>query len=122
MKFARYTFLIAAIYDILVLPPLYFQIEKIGRDDPPPITHPEFYYGFIGVALFWQLAFLIIAYDPVKYRAMMIPGILEKLAFVIPAVLLFFGGNLSTLLFGAAMIDFAHSILFVVAYFKTPAE
>ena len=49
MKFAKIIFWIAAIWGILVLTPLYFLFDTIGRQDPPPITHPGFYYGFVGV-------------------------------------------------------------------------
>jgi hypothetical protein len=58
MKFARRLFLIAGIYGVLVLAPQYFLEAKTGRDFPPPITHLEHYYGFIGVALAWQVFFL----------------------------------------------------------------
>ena len=78
MKFARIVFLIAGIYGILVLTPLYFLEQTIGRETPPPITHPEFFYGFLGVALAWQVLFLLIAHNPVRYRPMMIPSILEN--------------------------------------------
>ncbi len=40
MKFAKITFRIAAIWGVLVLTPLYFMFDLIGRNDPPPITHP----------------------------------------------------------------------------------
>src|SRR5262245_63460257 len=49
MKFARIVFLVAGIYGLLVVAPQYFLEAKIGRDTPPPITHPEFFYGFVGV-------------------------------------------------------------------------
>lgn len=42
------------------------------------ITRPGFYYGFVGLGLAWQIAFLVIAQDPVKYRLMMIPSMVEK--------------------------------------------
>jgi len=84
--FARRVFLIAGIYGLLVLAPHYFLEAKIGRDHPPEITHPEFFYGFIGVAVAWQVAFLIIARDPVRYRLIMLPGILEKVAFGVAAL------------------------------------
>ena len=64
MKFAKIVFYAAGIWGILVLTPLYFLFDRIGRQDPPPITHPGFYYGFVGVALAWQIAFLIIAPTP----------------------------------------------------------
>ena len=49
MKFAKIVFWIAGIWGVLVLTPLYFIFDLIGRKDPPPITHPAFYYGFVGV-------------------------------------------------------------------------
>jgi hypothetical protein len=51
---------IAGVYGLVVLLPLYALEAWIGVDDPPPITHPEFYYGFVGVAAAWQVAFLLI--------------------------------------------------------------
>ena len=82
MKFAKIIFYVAFIWGVIVLTPLYFMFDMIGRQDPPPITHPGFYYGFVGVGLAWQIAFLIIARDPVRLRPMMIPSVLEKLSFV----------------------------------------
>jgi hypothetical protein len=49
MKFAKLVFTIAGVYGILVILPQYFLEAKNGRDFPPPINHPEYYYGFIGV-------------------------------------------------------------------------
>src|SRR5258706_12035314 len=88
MKFARYTFLIAGIYGLLVLAPIYFSEEKVGIDYPPAITHPEYLYGFAGVAIAFQIVFLIIAKDPVKYRLMILPSIIEKFSFGIAVVIL----------------------------------
>jgi hypothetical protein len=88
MKFARIVFRIAAIWGVLVLTPLYFMFNLIGRNDPPPITHPAFFYGFIGAALAWQIAFFIIATDPVRYRPLMIPSVFEKFSYGIAVVIL----------------------------------
>lgn len=122
MKFAKYTFWSAAVYGFLALIPQYFLKEKIGIDNPPAITHPEFFYGFIGVALAWQAAFVLIARDPVKYRAFMIPAILEKFSFAAATAILFSRNELATGMFGAGMIDLILGILFIAAYFKTPAR
>src|SRR4030095_17168940 len=89
MKFARYSFAAAGTIGIIVLVPLYFLLERTGIDSPPPVTHPEFYYGFVGVALAFQIVFLIIATDPLKYRPLMLAGIVEKFAFVIPTLYLY---------------------------------
>lgn len=55
MKFARYTFLIAGIYGLIVMLPQYFLEQRIANDSPPAVTHPEFFYGFIGITVAFQL-------------------------------------------------------------------
>ena len=119
MKFAKTVFLIAGIYGLIVLLPMYLLEEKTGRDFPPPITHPEYYYGFIGVAVAWQVLFLILSRNPIRYRPMMIPSILEKAAFGIPAVILFLQQRISTFTLAAGLVDSLLGVLFVVAYLKT---
>ena len=66
--FARRVFQVAGIYGLIVMLPQYFLEQRIGRDAPPAITHPEYFYGFIGVVVAWQLCFLAIARDPVRLR------------------------------------------------------
>lgn len=45
MKFAKYVFIAAAAYGFLVTLPQFFMETRTGIDYPPPVTHPEFYYG-----------------------------------------------------------------------------
>jgi hypothetical protein len=120
MKFAKIVFWIAGIWGLLVLTPLYFLFDLIGRNDPPPITHPGFFYGFVGVALAWQVAFLFIAQEPARYRPLMIPSILEKASYSVAVFVLVFQGRMhpSDLVFGCT--DLLLGLLFVIAYFKTP--
>ena len=80
MIFARRVFLIAGVFGLLALLPLYFLEGRIGRDQPPAITHPEYFYGFVGVAATWRAASPVIARDPARFRPLMIPAILEKAA------------------------------------------
>ena len=119
MRFAKTVFLVAGIYGLVALLPQYFMEGKNGLDFPPAITHPEYYYGFIGVALAWQVLFLILSRNPVRYRAMMIPSILEKAGFGISVILLFLQHRVSPVMLGAAIIDLILGLLFAVAYFKT---
>src|SRR4028119_373193 len=105
MKFARYTFYAAAIYGILALVPQYFLEDKTGRDFPPAITHPEYYYGFIGVALAFQILFLIIGRNPVRYRGAMLPSIIEKFSFGIAAIVLFLQNRMAAITLGFAIFD-----------------
>ena len=122
MKFARRVFFIAGVYGLIVLAPQYFLEAKTGRDFPPEITHPEYYYGFVGVGLAFQVLFLIISRDPVRYRAVMIPAILEKATFGVAAIVLFFLGRIPTVILGFALVDLLLGLLFVVAYAKTSKE
>jgi hypothetical protein len=69
---------VAGIWGVLIITPLYFMFELIGRKDPPPITHPGFFYGFVGAALAWQIAFFVIGKASGRYRTFMIPSVIEK--------------------------------------------
>jgi hypothetical protein len=120
MKFAKIVFWLAAIGGFLIITPLYFMFNLIGKKDPPPITHPAFFYGFVGIALVWQIAFVFIARDPVRFRPMMIPAILEKLVYSIPVIILVLEKRTQAndLVFGA--LDLLLGVLFLFAYLRTP--
>jgi hypothetical protein len=119
MKFARAVYAIAAVYGLITLLPLYLLVERIGRDAPPPITHAEFYYGFVGLALLWQFVFLLIAKDPARYRSLMLLSIFEKAAYSVPVVVLYTLGKLSSSILWPALVDPIFGILFITAYFQT---
>lgn len=119
MRFAKIVYTVAGIYGLLVLLPQYFLEAKTGRDYPPPVTHPEYFYGFVGVGLAWQVLFLILARDPVRYRPLMIPTILEKAGFGIAAIVLYMMSRLAVPMLGAAIIDLILGALFALAYAKT---
>jgi hypothetical protein len=119
MKFAKMVFWVAGIFGLLVVTPLYFMFDVIGRKDPPAITHPGFFYGFAGLGLAWQIAFLVIAQDPVRYRLMMIPSMVEKFSWGIAVAVLVFQGRMhgSDFIFGGT--DLMLGVLFVVAWVAT---
>jgi hypothetical protein len=119
MKLAKIIFWIAGIWGFLVIIPLYFMFDAIGRQDPPAITHPGFYYGFISVGLAWQVAFLVIARDPVRFRLMMIPSVLEKFGYGASLLALYLQHRLhpSDLVFGA--VDVLLGAMFLAAFFRT---
>jgi hypothetical protein len=118
MKFAKWTYLIAGIYGLLILIPQYFLEEKNGIDYPPPINHPEYYYGFIGVAVAWQVAFLIISRDPQRYRPIMIASIIEKYSYGLAMVILYLQARVATAVLGVAIIDTILGTLFLIAYIR----
>jgi hypothetical protein len=121
MKFARVVFTLAGVWGFLVLTPLWFLFDVVGERYPPPITHADFYYGFVGVTLVWQLAFLIIATDPARYRPIMLAAILEKVVFVAAMAVLLGAGHIVIGQFAVAVPDLARGLLFVAAFLKTPA-
>lgn len=122
MTFAKRVFFFGGLHGIAVLLPQYFMEARIGRDFPPEITHVENFYGFVGVALAWQIAFLILSTDPVRYRPLMIPSILEKLAFGIATIVLFAQGRTAGMILGFGLVDLLLAGLFAVAYQRTATE
>jgi len=120
VKFAKIVFWVAAIWGFLFITPLYFMFNLIGEKDPPSITHPAFFYGFVGVTLVWQIAFAFIARDPVRFRPLMIPAVVEKLVYSTPVIVLVAQkrSNPNDLVFAA--IDLTLGIFFVLAYLRTP--
>ena len=119
-RFARRVFTGAAVYGLLALVPQYFLEHRLNRDFPPAITHPEHFYGFVGIALAWQLAFLVIAHDPVRYRALMPIAALEKLAFGGAAVVLFALGRIAWPVLAVGAVDLVLATLFLAAFRVTP--
>jgi hypothetical protein len=119
MRFAKIVFWCGGAWGFLVLTPLYFTFDLVGRQNPPAITHPDFYFGFVGVALAWQAAFLVIATDPARFRPLMLPSALEKFAYAGALFVLRLQGRLSAtqLPFGAA--DLLLGLLFLAAFFQT---
>jgi hypothetical protein len=120
MKFAKIVFWIAGLWGLLIITPLYFMFDLISRKDPPPITHPGFFYGFVGLGLAWQVAFLFIATDPARYRPLMIPSVLEKFSYGAAVVVLVLQGRMhpSDMIF--ACTDLLLCVLFVIAYLNAP--
>jgi hypothetical protein len=116
VKFARIVFIIAGIWGVLLLTPLYFLFDMINQQDPPPITHPAFFYGFVGVALAWQVAFFIVARDPVRFRPIMIPSILEKLGYGGAVVLLYAQGRMHPQDLAFGLVDLVFVVLFAIAF------
>jgi hypothetical protein len=119
MRFAKIVFLVAGIYGLLTLAPLYFMENIIGRDTPPAITHPEYFYGFVGVGLAWQVLFLVLSTDPVRYRAMILPSILEKVGWGIALIVLYSQRRLPLSVLAIGSVDWIFAFLFLAAYFKT---
>lgn len=120
MKFAKAVFIGAGIWGIVVLLPLYWLVDITGRAYVAPAQHPEFFYGFFGVALVWQVAFLIIGTDPVRFRPLMIPAILEKLGYVATLTVLYAKDRIAPVDLQALWPDLGLGLLFIAAFIVTP--
>jgi len=122
MRFARWVFLLAGFSGVVMIVPFYFLEDQFGRDHPPPINHPELYYGFFGVTLSWQFMFLVIGSDPVRFRWGMLPAMLEKASFAIAVPILYALDRVTVTWVGYASMDATWLLLFVIAYLRTPTE
>jgi hypothetical protein len=121
VRFARWVFLLAGASGVLTVAPLYLE-ARFFRDDPPQINRPEFYYGFVGVTLAWQLLFLLIGSDPARYRLAMLPAMLEKAGFAIAVPLLYWQERVTARWVGFATADAVWLVLFVIAFLLTPKQ
>ena len=83
------------------------------------VGSPEFFYGFICVAVAWQVLFLVLSTDPIRYRPMMVPAMLEKIGFPIAVVILYLQGRLAPTIFAPAAADLILFVLFVLSFRKT---
>ena len=118
VRFARWVLMIAGIIGVLEVFPLYFLEGTIGRTQPPPITHPGFYYGFVGVTLAWQIAFLIMARDPLRYVPLMPMACLEKLLYSLAIFVLYFEGRAPASNLGTAILDLFWLVMFVIVWIR----
>lgn len=111
MKSVRIIFGLAAAWGLFALIPGLFA---------PAGPQPEYYYGFYGLALVFQLVFVMIAVDPVRFRALIPVAILEKLAFFLPVAVLYTQGRVAMggVFFGA-MIDGLLAMLFALAWVRS---
>jgi hypothetical protein len=121
MRFARIVFVVAGIWGIAVLMPLYWLVDVTGRQYGPPADYPQFFYGFLSVAMAWQIAFLIIASSPARFRSLMIPSMLEKFGYVMTLAVLYARARISATDAQAAVPDLLLGIRFVVAFATTRA-
>ena len=117
-RFSRVVFLLAGIYGIGVLAPGFFSEKILAERMPPAITHPEFYYGFFGVGLAWQVAFLIIAIDPQRFRPIIPAAILEKLSYAIACAMLYAEGRTPLIVVMGGAIDLVLGTLFTISFIR----
>jgi len=119
MTFAKRVFMAAGIWGLLVVPPLFFLYDTVGRQNPPAITHPEYYYGFAAITTAWQLAFLVIASDPIRFRPLMPVAVVEKAGWVGTVGVLYAQDRVAPSALPFAAADLILGVLFTIAFVKT---
>jgi hypothetical protein len=122
MRLAKVVFIGAGIWGITVLTPLYWLVDITGRRYEAPANHPHFFFGFLSVAMAWQVAFLVIGVNPIRLRPLMVPAMLEKFGHVATVVALYAQGRIGTLDAQAAVPDFVLGVLFVAAFAMTTSS
>ncbi len=119
IAFAKRAFQIAGVWGLLILSLVYgaylLGLEGVTFDtDRPDIVH-----GFFLVALAWQVAFLLIATDPVRYRPLMLAAMLEKFPFTLAVLALYANGQVPQTMLVLGLIDGILGVLFSIAYIWT---
>jgi hypothetical protein len=117
-RFSSIVFLVAGVYGLIVLVPGFFGEKMLAEKMPPAITHPEFYYGFFGVGVAWQLAFLIISRDPQRFRPIIPAAILEKLTYCVACAVLFALGRVPVIVAMGGAGDLILGTLFTISFFR----
>jgi hypothetical protein len=122
MRFAKWVFLLAGASGVLLIVPLYFLEKRLGEDYPPPINHPEYFYGFLNVALVWQMVYFVIGADPVRFRPLMLLGALGKASVFVTLFVLYAMQRVVGTSVAVSMFDLVWSLIFVIAFLRTPQE
>ena len=120
MTTPRLIFTIAGLYGLLILTPFLFLERKIADAAPGGITHPEYYYGFLGAALVMQLVYLTIGRDPVRFRPLMPLCTLAKLTFFATVLILYVQDRVPAVTLEFASVDALLGFAFLYAWQVTP--
>ena len=122
MLFARRVFLLAGLYGLAVVILGYGFFFLGGEDWSVYTNHPEYVHGFFLVTLAWQVAFLLIATDPLRFRLLMLAAMLEKFPYTLATLLLYSAGEVGLVVLAFGLIDGVLGALFSVAYIMTERE
>lgn len=119
MRFAKWVFRASFVWGVAVVAPLYFMegyyAARYGGGQP------LWYYGFAGVTLAWQFAYLLCGLDPPRYRPLMPIAMAAKLSFAVAAAVLWQAGRIPLQLWQITVLDLLWVALFLAAWLRTPA-
>jgi len=119
MRFAKFVYIAAGLWGIVVLTPLFFLVDVTGRQYVPPTVYPQFFYGFLSVAMAWQIAFLVIGSDPARFRPLMLPSMVEKFGHVVVLAVLHGHARIPVQDAMTGAPDLVLGVLFIAAFAKT---
>jgi hypothetical protein len=113
MKLAKWVFASAGVMGLLSTVPLLFDENLMG------VRQAEFYYGFVCLDICWQVLYLFISSDPIRYRPLMIPAFLAKGSGTIALTWLYLLARVSTQWIAIGAVDGVFAVFFAIAYWST---
>ena len=122
MKLAKWTFRTVGVFGLIVMIPMLFVENLIEQIMPPAVNHPEFFYGFVVLNICWQILYLFLAKDPIRFRPMMIPAFLAKASAPVALIWLYLQRRISSQWITTSIMDGVFAILFLVSYWATRHE
>ena len=117
--FADRVYLFAGIWGLILCTPGVFGERWTSQNVPPPITHPEYFYGFTICAIAWQIMFVLMSRDAQRFRSLMPATIVEKFGYAAAIIALFAFHRIATWYFWLSMTDLVWGVLFIAAYRRT---
>lgn len=112
MKFAKWVFIIGGVFGLLAIIPLYFNEKQIA----PGLKYPEFYYGFIGINILWQVLYIYISQNLLRFRPIILFAFFVKILGVVSISYLVLIERTATWWYGIISTDLILAILFLAAY------
>jgi hypothetical protein len=118
VRFARIVFVVAGVLGLLLLLPLAYSAVVDGQGILPGLGGAGmFFLGFVAQYMCWQILYLVLATNPVRYRPMMIPAFFaQAMGALYPQWLYLYGFEPWV---PVAAVEIALAILFLVAYWTT---
>ena len=118
MKLARTTFRIAGVLGLLLLVPLAYSAGVDRQSALSAISGAGlFFAGYVFQYLCWQVLYLAISTDPLRYRPIMIPAFVSQVIGVRSPLWLYLYGVRYWI--PAVVVEAVLAILFLVAYWTT---
>jgi hypothetical protein len=116
MTFAKWAFRIAGIYGVLLIAPMYL-LEPVFKAQGQPLTHPEHFYGFVGITLAFQFLFLAMSRDVARFRPLIPVCLFEKLVFPAAIWPLYLMGRTPGIVAAFATVDLFWALMFAISFF-----